>query len=613
MPPSARITDMHTCPIHGGGPIVVGEPTILVGYVPAARIGDALVCPCGPDIISEGESSVLFGGRPASRLGDSTVHGGVIAQGCPTVLIGSTAQIEALKTDKPLVEKCPLEESSLEAVAAGMAGADPDLIDREVRSALASAPLTSALLADDAGQPAGAPQAGQGAVAGSPAAGSSSLAGVSLVQTLDTEFSHLDGYDGKRVALGEQDPRSLLGETWRQQRRRVERAAAQDPLRTLPLYHYDPRRHIAAEPPEAPFKQLAQNGGLYVGFAMSPAQGYMPKETTARGRKTGEVTREFFRRAAAEGAPVQAAVAPAGPATADRERYIDLASDEVRDRYRDPVDGSLGPRERGQYFQDQFVHPDAWRPVLQENPSLRLGLSGWAGDAALWRDSVADLKKPAMTPAELREFHKWARGQAGPDYHRELHRLWPESPLSASRAMPAVDGAGHVHARGWLRSSVEMTAAYPNVYVDLSGLPIAGSFTAWSGEPVPYANKLGELLREHPHLLGRVMLGTGASASQADALVALTQVEEALGGQHTAQSLLRTFTVDNPDRFYRLGENADRLKDNLTASIGRLDDGDRARMLSDLERRHLALKAARGQTGPASAPAAVGPGAEVPR
>lgn len=44
MPPAARITDMHTCPVptHVGGPVVVGELTVLIGYMPATREGDKL-------------------------------------------------------------------------------------------------------------------------------------------------------------------------------------------------------------------------------------------------------------------------------------------------------------------------------------------------------------------------------------------------------------------------------------------------------------------------------------------------------------------------------------------------------------------------------------------
>jgi len=94
MPPAARIGDMHTCPMvtgtvpHVGGPISVGCPTVLIGGMPAARVGDMAVCVGPPDTIAAGSSTVLIGGMPAARLGDSTAHGGVIVAGAPTVMIG---------------------------------------------------------------------------------------------------------------------------------------------------------------------------------------------------------------------------------------------------------------------------------------------------------------------------------------------------------------------------------------------------------------------------------------------------------------------------------------------------------------------------------------------
>lgn len=95
MPPAARLTDFHTCPMvtalvpHVGGPIAgPGEPTVLVTNIPVAVVGDTAICVGPPDTIVAGSSSVLCGGKPAARLGDSTAHGGVIVLGCPTVLIG---------------------------------------------------------------------------------------------------------------------------------------------------------------------------------------------------------------------------------------------------------------------------------------------------------------------------------------------------------------------------------------------------------------------------------------------------------------------------------------------------------------------------------------------
>lgn len=95
MPFAARITDMHTCPMvtglvpHVGGPILPpGCPTVLVGGLPAATLGDMLVCAGGPDTIIKGSATVLIGGKPAARMGDNTAHGGVIVLGCLTVNIG---------------------------------------------------------------------------------------------------------------------------------------------------------------------------------------------------------------------------------------------------------------------------------------------------------------------------------------------------------------------------------------------------------------------------------------------------------------------------------------------------------------------------------------------
>ena len=94
--PAARVNDMHVCPMvnpggvpHVGGPILpAGAPTVLIGGMPAARVGDMAVCTGPPDVIAMGSSTVLIAGAPAARMGDSTAHGGTIAAGLATVLIG---------------------------------------------------------------------------------------------------------------------------------------------------------------------------------------------------------------------------------------------------------------------------------------------------------------------------------------------------------------------------------------------------------------------------------------------------------------------------------------------------------------------------------------------
>lgn len=95
MPPAARLTDLHICPMvtglvpHVGGPVSgPGVATVLIGGIPAAVVGDICVCVGPPDTVVKGSATVLIGGKPAARMGDQTAHGGSIGLGLPTVLVG---------------------------------------------------------------------------------------------------------------------------------------------------------------------------------------------------------------------------------------------------------------------------------------------------------------------------------------------------------------------------------------------------------------------------------------------------------------------------------------------------------------------------------------------
>jgi uncharacterized Zn-binding protein involved in type VI secretion len=125
MPPAARLGDMHTCPMvnglvpHVGGPILPPcAVNVLIGMMPAARVTDMAFCVGPPDVIIKGSPTVLIGGLMAARMGDNTAHGGVIVMGCPNVMIGESGsggggggpQAAALqaasKTGKPFCEIC---------------------------------------------------------------------------------------------------------------------------------------------------------------------------------------------------------------------------------------------------------------------------------------------------------------------------------------------------------------------------------------------------------------------------------------------------------------------------------------------------------------------------
>ncbi len=93
---AARVTDMHVCPMvtvlvpHVGGPILPpGCPMVLIGGLPAARVGDLVTCAGPPDVVAMGSPMVMIGGQPAARmLIDPNAHAAIIMMGWPMVMIG---------------------------------------------------------------------------------------------------------------------------------------------------------------------------------------------------------------------------------------------------------------------------------------------------------------------------------------------------------------------------------------------------------------------------------------------------------------------------------------------------------------------------------------------
>ena len=95
--PAARVGDMT---VHGGVIVGPGVPNVLIGGMPASVVGDMHTCPLvtgivphvgGPVLPANAALTVLIGGRPAARVGTMAVCVGppdMIAQGCPTVLLG---------------------------------------------------------------------------------------------------------------------------------------------------------------------------------------------------------------------------------------------------------------------------------------------------------------------------------------------------------------------------------------------------------------------------------------------------------------------------------------------------------------------------------------------
>lgn len=93
--PAVRMGDVSPCPAtdpkpHEVAKVVSGNPTVLVGGVPAAHVGSVIVCSGvpAPNAVATGSGTVLVGGVGAARLGDATAHGGVLVATQGTVLVG---------------------------------------------------------------------------------------------------------------------------------------------------------------------------------------------------------------------------------------------------------------------------------------------------------------------------------------------------------------------------------------------------------------------------------------------------------------------------------------------------------------------------------------------
>jgi uncharacterized Zn-binding protein involved in type VI secretion len=89
--PAARATDMAG----HGGPITLGSITVLIGGMPAARVGDLFVCPGVTGIVPHimgnivmGSTTVMIDGSFAARMGDITGCNvaGVSGKGMPPVV-----------------------------------------------------------------------------------------------------------------------------------------------------------------------------------------------------------------------------------------------------------------------------------------------------------------------------------------------------------------------------------------------------------------------------------------------------------------------------------------------------------------------------------------------
>jgi uncharacterized Zn-binding protein involved in type VI secretion len=119
--PASRIGDLHVCPMvtgvvpHVGGPFILGSPTVLVGNMPQSRVSDQLTCVGPPDVAVMGCETVLVGmagaGGAAGAIGGAAALGAAVPmQPPPSSSSGLQSELQydgTIRTSAPAGGRLP--------------------------------------------------------------------------------------------------------------------------------------------------------------------------------------------------------------------------------------------------------------------------------------------------------------------------------------------------------------------------------------------------------------------------------------------------------------------------------------------------------------------------
>jgi hypothetical protein len=113
-------------------------------------VADLVGCALGPEAIVTGEPTVLVGGLPEARLSDSTGHAGTITKGAATVLVGDGGGGSAAGAPSAIgIEAGSLDPAQCEACWDDLVASDAAIVDAWRLAALADGrPLSQARSAD---------------------------------------------------------------------------------------------------------------------------------------------------------------------------------------------------------------------------------------------------------------------------------------------------------------------------------------------------------------------------------------------------------------------------------------------------------------------------------
>ncbi|MBJ6761995.1 hypothetical protein JGU66_14565 [Myxococcaceae bacterium JPH2] len=208
------------------------------------------------------------------------------------------------------------------------------------------------------------------------------------------------------------------------------------------------------------------------------------------------------------------------------------------------------PPLRLKYFKEKHLHPEAWRPLLEKHPKLKLCLAHFASDTCLWSHYLKDENAKC----------------------RDLDDVEYE--------------------KNWVTSIVDLCDKFENFYTDLSYLPLLEPLTPYPARSKQEEKALRKMVKDkklplmwqglakackaNKNMLTKIMFGSdwymilaskkSYSKWYQETIEGLSYVEKELNLPRKV-NLFYQFAVVNPMRFYRLPLIADNLKAGIEAFV----------------------------------------------
>ncbi len=178
-------------------------------------------------------------------------------------------------------------------------------------------------------------------------------------------------------------------EEWEEQKRLTKISIVKNSGKILPMYHFEPRRYeFNTNWKEQLFNKDICVGGkqLYLGFKMYTALGYRPFDSRLKILSGKD---NFYKECQNRNIPILNHCTPQGMYTHDKSIYFDYKHpDEIKTQFeqqQDEHEGFFNDDEDG-YFEDRFISPYAWEPVLNKYKSLKICLAHLGGNTKKGRD-----------------------------------------------------------------------------------------------------------------------------------------------------------------------------------------------------------------------------------